>query len=456
MRFLRLSLVFLILFNFSCSSIGGHSRLPSSENEYSKYRLPRVDKSDFNKRLERELIKQVEILDKKLTEPEQKALQKIRKKAYKILIDLNPWDHIKHMLIEHGKGAAITAAVTEIITVGIMPALLTAAGLPGAALLSASFPSFSITVPAYIFWKNARQKKKLAKELGFNSLKELDRLKKEILGFCTSTRLVSKIYEGVEGEVEINIVKRRFSKWRESPTGNLVDLYDLEKIAKEGLDKKVLEIIKPLAKEDPAVYATVLVDQISKRPNTNKKLSDLIKKQVSELAFELTDHQQTMLLLVHEKETFLRNLKIKVRKYKSSLLKEVKELENAGESKKVVNSFMENILSDLELLELDLKRFEYGFLHRLQNGESISSVDVDDISNNLSERMSRARFDLTRFESRIKEIGNTFDLNELRRMVKDMKIANLSWKPFNIKMDSDSSCVGMVARFLSNSKVSIQ
>jgi len=456
MKFLKLSTVFLIILNISCTNLGRHSRLPSSETESSKYRLPRIDKSDFNKRLERELIRQVEIIERKLTEPEQKTIQKIRKKAYKILMDMNPWDHIKHMLIEHGKGAAITAAITEIITVGIMPAILTAAGLPGAALLSASFPSFSITVPAYIFWKNARQKKKLAKELGFNSLKELDRLKKEILGFCTSKRLVSKIYEGVEGEVEINIIKRRFSKWRENPTGNLVDLSDLERIAKEGLETRVLEIIKPLAKEDPAVYATVLVDQISKRPNTNKMLSDLIKKQMSELSYGLSDHQQTLLLLIHEKETFLKRLKMKVRKYKASLLKDIKKLDTGGESKKILSDFMENTLSDLDLLELELKRLEYGFLHKINSGEVISVSEVDEMSQDLTERMTRARANLTSFENRLGSSSDALDRVALKRIIDEMKTTNLNWIPFNIKVDGSSNCSSMMARFLSNSKVSIQ
>lgn len=447
--------ILLLVLTFSCGTINLPRRRPANEVEAARFSLPRMTESSFNQRLDRELQKHVDIIATKLSEPEAKALDKVKKKVLQIVHDNNPWQHVKHILIQHGKGAAVTAAVTEIITVGVLPAVLTAAGLTGAALFSASSPSFAITVPAYIVWKNARQKKKLARELGFNSLKELDQLRKQILGFCTQTRLLSKVYRGAEGAVEINIVKRRFAKWRKSPMGNIIDLYKIEEIANENLDKRVLEILKPLSKEDPSVYATVLVDQIQKHPVASDKLSAFVKGNMAGMPYKLSDHQQTMLLLVHEKQAYITDLKMKVRKYKASATKEIRRLGLSPDSKKIISEYTENVIVDLETVEMDIKRFEYTFLNHLNLGESVSEEQVNESTKNLLRRVKEAESNLAGFENQLKNV-NQVDKIGMKQLVFDLKANNGLWKPFATATENDGNCTSIASKILTQSKIMIQ
>lgn len=357
-------------------------------------------------------------------EVDQGLLGKVRKRASQVITGVNPLTHVREMLIHHGTGAAITVAVTEVITVGIFPALLVTAGLPGLAALSAGLPSFALTVPMFIKFKNARQRKRLAKDLGFESLVELDALRKSILGFSIGTKVLSKVYNSDEGEVEINIVNRRFAKWRTKTTGNIIDLFQIENIAKEYLDNDILKSINSLSKENPSAYANVLTDQIQKESKAKAAFSSLIKKKMKGLTYGLPDHDQAILLLAHEKEEHIRVLKSKIRRFKTEVLEYKVNFDDLAESRKVLNTFTQNLLRDLEDLEMDTKRFEYGFLNQISTEKEVDRAVIFSTSDSILFRMKKVDAFYLDFSRQLVGIGLRGKNGIIRNLIKDMRSSN--------------------------------
>lgn len=450
MAWLKKLIIISLILLVSCSGLNvrNHYRRPSSKERIS---LPRMTESEFNKRLGKELDRHVNLIAERLSQPEASALQKFKRKALQFVVDANPWEHIKHTLIQHGKGAAITAAVTEIITVGILPAIFTAAGMPGAAAFSAGSPSFAITVPAFIAIKNARQKKMLARQLGFDNLKELDQLRKQILGFCTSKRIQSSIYQLGEEQIELTVIKRRFASWRRPPQGALVDLSKLREIGFKHLDSRIMEIVEPISKRDESVYATVLLDQIHQNPEASAEFEKHLKQNISGLPIQLTNHEQTMLLMVHEKQEHISLLKQKVRKFKKAATGEAKSAGILKEERKAIAEFAENMIADLETLDLDISRFEYQFLQAINLGEDVSEEVINNKSIDLLKRMRNFESALSEFETKM---GNAEDVDvstHMKRFVRSISQYNKTWIPNGVTpIRAEGSCNEIVTELIAS------
>lgn len=443
----RLGLTLLFIFFFA-APIGSQEEAPLANKveeviviDEDRLTLPRLNESSFYQRIDRKTQKILKDMGGSFTAEERSSLEKARRAVLKFLKEQNPYHHVKELFVKHGLGVGITAGITEFTTIIVLPAIFTAIDLPQLAVVSAATPSFLASVPAFLGIKSMRMKRKLAGKLGITNIGHLDKLRNSILGYSSKNRLLSVIIARSKRELEINVIKRPFSRFRSSPMGNIVDLSELKDIVSQQEGAQVLELIKAASHEDDALFSYLLLKQIQRRPESFNHFNELIKKRVTELP--VTEHQLTQILITHEKREIIKTRMIKVRELKASLLSKLESIED----KLVIKEWSNSINVDLQNLDFDIQRFEYNLLAQIHAKGDITQFDLTSSHTKVVERMKEIRLHLEKIESWIEGEESL----EIKKVIYKLKEFNRLWIPLEIRLTPRGDCYGWMKSVLNHS-----
>ncbi|PIQ52958.1 MAG: hypothetical protein COW01_14830, partial [Bdellovibrionales bacterium CG12_big_fil_rev_8_21_14_0_65_38_15] len=156
------------LMNFMFVSMPLNAQIAPSQVSSVSVSLPDINEATFYKLIDEETQKVLEKLAPALLQEEAQGLLKIKQKVIKILKGLNFWAHAKHLFIQHGIGVAITSAISEVVTVVVLPPMFIGMGWNLAALVVGGTPSPLYMVPAYLAVVKLKDKHKLAGEMGYS------------------------------------------------------------------------------------------------------------------------------------------------------------------------------------------------------------------------------------------------------------------------------------------------
>jgi len=432
-RWLTILFFGLLLFN-PLSSIGDEG--PSEE----LVTLPRLNESTFYQKIDLQTQRILRQYNNNLSAPEATKLERIRKKTLKFLKDQNPYHHVKDLFVKHGLGVGVTAGISEFTTIIVLPAILTKAGLPVLAGISAGSPSFLATVPIYLGIKSYINKRKLSKKLGLKRLGPLDKLRDELLGHAAKTRLLSVLIGNGEDERELHVISRSFSKFRQSPMGNIVDISELKTILIRFESSELNDLLAEIAGDNKALYAHLVIKQIHRNPSSLTAFNQLMKEKAKELdQLPMTSHQQTQLLLIHEKKLVIEKKKEDLRKLSSLLKKEA----ITQTDKDAVKAWTQNNIIDLEYLDFDISRHEYNFLVAIHNGNNIDNWKLTDSHLLVVER-------LRHLSSHIEEVNILVKNQEsvVGEELELIKKQNKSWLPLRHVISSDNTCKELIVPFI--------
>lgn len=402
--------------------------------------LPRLTESRFYQRIDRQTQNILKEVGGSFSVPERTLLERSRQTVLKFLKEQNPFTHVKDLFLKHGLGVGITAAVTEFTTIVVLPAIFTSAGLPELAVMSAASPSFLATVPAFLAIKTLRVKKKLANKLGIKNIRQLDRLRNSILGYCHKTRLLSVLVSRSQKEMEVHIIKRNFSRFRKSPMGNIVDLSELKKVVSKFEGKEVVELIKDAAHEDDALFAHLLLKQIQRKPESFNEFHKMVKDRVTELP--VSENQMTQILLTHEKLQTISRRQKKLRGLKSELKKITRSGQKSKKDKETIKAWVNSLEIDLQNLDFDIRRFEYNLLSTIHAEGNIDNLDLTAPHHAVVTRMKEIRLHLEDVESWIK--GD----ESADRIFLRIGEFNKFWVPLQTRLTPRGDCYGWMRSIL--------
>lgn len=413
------------------------------------FHLPDLNESLFYKMVNEETKKKLQYLSPFLSHQEKTGLTRVRQLTIKVLKEQNPFTHIKELFIAHGIGVALTGAISEVVTCLVLPAVFTSIGMPGLATLSAGTPSFAFTIPAYLAWRNSREKAQIAKDLGIKNYKELDKLRKSLLGFNVDTRIMSVVIQSNEGMEEVQILKRKFARYRKKPIGSIIGLDELEAIVKKNYSKQYLELIKEGAHGEDHLYSNMLMEMIKSNPKSQSDFVTLTSERMDGLDLGINSHQQRQLFKVHEKLSTINVYKKEMRILKSKLKKQAKEFKLGKDSLAVIDKYIENIIFDLESVSYDIKVFEYQFLALIRDEEDVMNKFVKNSRFDIIKRLSTTKESMTKFNFSTNLPNNYSSQKGFENKLQKLNEFNLEWQPRVLTHKTHAECYSLLFKVLS-------
>jgi len=399
-----------------------------SPNDF--YEVQNLPESKFYDKLINETVQTINS-NELLTEMQKSELIKKSRRIIVFIKESNPYLHVKEIFLKHGLGAGITAFVTEVVTVGILPPTFISMGLESLAAISVSAPSFLATVPVYVNYSNFNQKLKLLKDtdLKFNiesldltknqkriykilkglklyrlskrfiqkkSVKKLDRIRNEILMFNFRQRITSlKITDSqISGHFHLvdNYLKRiinateNYLQLSDKPIaklisklipnmknnfGHTIELYELESIVSKYYGRHYLFLLKEKAKkkhESGKIFLThYLMFAISKKEESKNDFIKLIENKMLNPSRDIDDLNFYKLILVNEKQQQIRRSIGSLKRIKKRWIKSIFYDFKNLEEQKLIHSFFDDLQEKYEKLSDEITISEYQFLKELED-----------------------------------------------------------------------------------------
>lgn len=438
--------VLLTLMNFMFVSMPINAQMTLSAPTSASVSLPDIDEVTFYKLVDEETQKVLEKLAPALLQEEAQGLLKIKQKVIKILKGLNFWAHAKHLFIQHGIGVAITSAISEVVTVIVLPPMFIGMGWNLAALAVGGIPSPLYMVPAYLAIVKLKDKYKLAGEMGYSlsHIMKLDRLRRDLLGFAIENRVMDVMIQGIEADTSITIIKRKFSRFKSALDGNLIDLSEVENLVKESIGSHKIGLIKEYAHGDDAVYANLLMQEINRDAKMKMAFHDLMHTRInsSELPLDRALHENFFKL--HDELNGINRYRSKMREFKGATTKVLKE--NAIDSKvnkEIISDYTNNMLADLDIIDHEIKVFEYRYLNSIRDGEALSA-DIFEIER--QKILSHFETVKSNIDLRLEDFSKASQLDELTPLLDRLRRANEQFRFQQSALPSDETCGGIFRR----------
>ena len=438
--------VLVTLMNFMFVSMPLNAQIAPSQVSSVSVSLPDINEATFYKLIDEETQKVLEKLAPALLQEEAQGLLKIKQKVIKILKGLNFWAHAKHLFIQHGIGVAITSAISEVVTVVVLPPMFIGMGWNLAALVVGGTPSPLYMVPAYLAVVKLKDKHKLAGEMGYSlsHVMKLDRLRRDLLGFAIENRVMDVMIQGMEADVNITIIKRKFSRFKSALEGNLIDLSEIENLVKESIGNHKVGLIKEYAHGDDAVYASLLMQEINRDGKMKMDFHDLMHTRInsSELPFERTLHENFFKL--HDELNGITRYRAKMREFKGATIKILKE--NSIDSKlnkEIIGDYTNNMLADLDIIDHEIKVFEYRYLNSIRDGQPLSADTFE-----IERQRILGQFETVRsnIDLRLESFSKASQLDELTPLLDRVRRANEQFRFQQGALASDETCGGILRR----------
>lgn len=393
-NFLKRITVLVCLISLIFASAPVHSQSSQHETSAISIALPDINEATFYKLVDEETQKVLEKLAPALLKEEAEGLAKIKQKVIKILKGLNFWAHAKHLFIQHGIGVAITSAISEVVTVVVLPPVFIGMGWSLAAVVVGGVPSPLYMVPAYLAIAKLRDKHKLAGEMGYSlaHLMKLDNLRRDLLGYAIDNRVMDVMIEELDSDESITIIKRKFSRFKSGLSGNLVDFSELESIVKDGIGSHKLSLLKEYSHGDDAVYANLLVQEINRDAKMKLEFHEIVHTRINSVSPTIDRARHANFYKMHDELEAIKRYRSKVREFKGVTNKALKDngIDTKG-NKQAVSDFADNMLAKLDHADHDLKVFEYRYLNSIREGIEYSNERFESEFATISKRFESTR-----------------------------------------------------------------
>lgn len=438
--------VLLTLMNFMFVSMPLNAQIAPSQVSSVSVSLPDINEATFYKLIDEETQKVLEKLAPALLQEEAQGLLKIKQKVIKILKGLNFWAHAKHLFIQHGIGVAITSAISEVVTVVVLPPMFIGMGWNLAALVVGGTPSPLYMVPAYLAVVKLKDKHKLAGEMGYSlsHVMKLDRLRRDLLGFAIENRVMDVMIQGIEADVNITIIKRKFSRFKSALEGNLIDLAEVENLVKESIGNHKVGLIKEYAHGDDAVYANLLMQEINRDAKMKMDFHDLMHARINSNEHPLDRTLHENFFKLHDELNGITRYRAKMREFKGATIKILKE--NAIDSKlnkEIIGDYTNNMLADLDIIDHEIKVFEYRYLNSIRDGQALSTGAFE-----IERQRILGQFETVKsnIDLRLESFSKASQLDELTPLLDRVRRANEQFRFQQGALPKDDTCGGILRR----------
>lgn len=438
--------VLLTLMNFMFVSMPVNAQFTSNPSSSVSISLPDINEATFYKLIDEETQKVLEKLAPALLQEEAQGLLKIKQKVIKILKGLNFWAHAKHLFIQHGIGVAITSAISEVVTVVVLPPMFIGMGWNLAALVVGGTPSPLYMVPAYLAVVKLKDKHKLAGEMGYSlsHVMKLDRLRRDLLGLAIENRVMDVMIQGIEADANITIIRRKFSRFKRALEGNLVDLTEVENLVKESIGNHKVGLIKEYAHGDDAVYANLLMQEINRDAKMKMDFHDLMHARINSSELPLNRALHENFFKLHDELNGITRYRAKMREFKGATTKILKE--NAIDSKvnkEIIGDYTNNMLADLDIIDHEIKVFEYRYLNSIRDGQALSADTFEFERQRILSQFETVKSNI---DLRLESFSKASQLDELTPLLDRVRRANEHFRFQQGALESDDTCGGIFKR----------
>lgn len=443
-NFLKRITVLFCLLSLSLASAPLHSQSTLTEASQISIALPDMNEATFYKLVDEEAQKVLEKLAPSLLKEEAEGLAKIKEKVIKVLKSLNFWAHAKHLFIQHGIGVAITSAVSEVVTVLVLPPVFIGMGWSLAAVVVGGTPSPLYMVPAYLAIAKLRDKHKLAGEMGYSlsHLMKLDRLRRDLLGYAIENRVMDVMMDEINGDETITIIKRKFSRFKSGLDGNLVEFSDLETIVKDGIGSHKLSLLKEYSHGDDAVYANLMVQEINRDAKMKLEFHELVHSRINNVEPGLDRAKHAKFYKLHDELEVIKRYRSKMREFKGSTNRLLKDNGiDSKANKQIIADFSENMLADLDHVDHELKVFEYRYLNSIREGLGFSNERFESEIEAISKRLQATQWNI---DSKVMLFEES---SELQSLIERLGKFNDRFR-FASTMTSNDSCHGIMFKLV--------
>ncbi len=336
--------------------------------------------STFEANYYREMDRQTEAIIKRISEIDPNINEvfwrQVYKRAQAKIKGLNPLPHAKEVAHKYGATAGLAFIVGEAASWMMAPVFMYL-GSPGlAALCTAPWGIPSVATVVYL--KQAALRRQVARELGVKSVTDLNKLRREILGFEINQYLMSAVYEAIHQEklyvLSLNVKKeplyaKIFNQLRSAfvkipPKPFVMDSVELIKLVKnsgpEG--QSFLKNVEPMAKDMP-LYTLLLLKYVNTHPDLQLRLLNSEMAKVSDVgAFENQAKTKSDLIRFKELEIELAFLREDLEKRLKAIKHDISILSREHEAERIIA--LQDLETTVTLRVEELKELQHQNLTR--------------------------------------------------------------------------------------------
>ncbi|HEX4925824.1 MAG TPA: hypothetical protein VFV50_17155 [Bdellovibrionales bacterium] len=257
-----------------------------------------------------------------------------------------------------GTAPAKAIVMTEILDTFILPPILTAIGEPVLAGISAVVPWGLLIGGSVAWYQVSRERWKMARELNTSSLRPLDTLRRELMGYDLKHRVTSLIFdelsEKLPGLTSLEVVRRYTSE-----TGPVVSLAELESIvrAQGKSGERFLDAVY-LDKAKPDLYAAKLVRYIMAEADSSSRLIALLSPRVQ----TVPSTTRTSLVELHRRMQEIEALKAAELEKTAAAKQRRKKRELSRQEFKELKAAANQQIVALNGMKFEVRKAEYSLL----------------------------------------------------------------------------------------------
>lgn len=406
--------------------------------------LPDLHEDVFYKLLDQETDRIIERMGPALLKEEAKGLMKIKEKILRLLKSLNMWEHAKHLFMRHGIGVAATSAISEVVTVFVLPPLFVGLGWNLAAVAFGAIPSPLYMIPAYLAITNLRNKSKLAKEMGYSlaQVMALDKFRRELIGFSINNRILDLVVEDLNGDQSITIIKRSFARWRGGLSGNLVDLNEIETMVKEGIGAHKLQILKDFAHGDEAVYANMLMQEINRDAKMKMDFHNIVHERID---MDLDQRVHQRIYQMYDHQNVISRSRGTLREFKSEAISEIKKYDlDTKANKEIISDFTAQLSAELDALDHEIKIFEYQYLNSIRIGQEFEDNFFVAKSQKIYERLNVIQAGIDAGQRQLQATNHSASALSAQKFIDLQADTNKRYRFFGFSLRTGDSCHDMM------------
>ena len=279
-----------------------------------------------------------------------------------------------------GPAPATTLLAAELLTNFVLAPIATAFGKPVVAGVMVTVPWGVIGGFGVFSFQVMKERFKMARELGRYSLRSLDRLRADMLGYDVKHRVSSVIYHELSEMAEFEVLSKGWKLNSARMPGLLVS--DLETLVRESPDGGAYLDTIHMERLDPAFYTSLLLRFINHSPTLVTALVAKVRASTPAIvdAGEASSLRRHLIGVDDVKSQVERSLS-EQQKIKAGLKKRLKSGEITVVQRDRLKAGVISEVNRLREVKAQLARHEYAVLvdseGMISNGQKPTSVSVD-------------------------------------------------------------------------------
>jgi hypothetical protein len=195
----------------------------------------------------------------------------LKKTQREVVYRLKQMHVLTDVLKASGPAPATTLVAVEVLTTFVFAPLATAMGKPVIAGVMVTVPWGIVAGFGVFSYQMIKVRRALAKELGVNSLREFDRVRRAVVGYDIKNRVSSAIYQSLKGtSVEFEILRKAVDpETTKTPSITIAELEAMVKSQPEG--SAYLQTVY-MDRLDSMYYSALLLRFVNSSPELTSEL----------------------------------------------------------------------------------------------------------------------------------------------------------------------------------------